>query len=82
VVAIFLAVFLWFFGQVLWMMLIAFTAMLYWIFFRALRLVFKNSNRSKGNLMESMRLGVLYTFLYNFWIYAIFIFTAYLKGSI
>jgi hypothetical protein len=46
--AIVLSILLWFFGQIIWLASIAFTAMLYWIFFRALRLVFKNSNRSKG----------------------------------
>jgi hypothetical protein len=53
--------------------------MLYWIFFRALRLVFKNSNRAKGSLLESIKWGVVYTTLYNFWIYGIFYITSFLQ---
>jgi len=79
VAAIVLAVSLWVFSNVLVIVVMTFVAMLYWIFFRALRLVFKNSNKSKGDLMESMRWGLSYTLLYNFWIYGIFILTTYLK---
>lgn len=77
--AIFIAVVLWLFSAVIPLVIGAFSAMLYWIFFRALRLVFKNSNKSKGDIMESVRYGLTYTFLYNFWIYGIFILTEYLK---
>jgi len=79
VVAILLAVSLWIFSNVLVLVVMTFVAMLYWIFFRALRLVFKNSNKSKGDLMESVKWGLSYTLLYNFWIYGIFILTTYLK---
>jgi ascorbate-specific PTS system EIIC-type component UlaA len=79
IAAIVLAVSLWVFSNVLVIVVMTFVAMLYWIFFRALRLVFKNSNKSKGDLMESMKWGLSYTLLYNFWIYSIFILTAYLK---
>jgi hypothetical protein len=79
VVAIVLAVSLWVFSNIVVIVVMTFVAMLYWIFFRALRLVFKNSNKSKGDLMESMRWGLTYTVLYNFWIYGIFILTTYLK---
>jgi hypothetical protein len=77
--AILVAVILWVFANGLIISVMAFIAMLYWIFFRALRLVFKNSNKSKGNLMESMKWGVTYTILYNFWIYGIFLLVVYLK---
>ena len=78
-VAILLAVSLWVFSNIIVLVVMAFVAMLYWIFFRALRLVFKNSNKSKGDLMESMKWGLTYTVLYNFWIYGIFILTTFLK---
>lgn len=71
VVTILIAAFFWLFGAVLWTGIIVFIAMLYWIFFRALRLVFKNSNKCKGNLTKSMAYGLGYTILYNFWIYGI-----------
>jgi hypothetical protein len=77
--AIVLAVALWIFSNVLAVVVLIFAAMLYWVFFRALRLVFKNSNKSKGNLIESIKYGLAYTFLYNFWIFGIFILTEYFK---
>jgi hypothetical protein len=80
VMAVGFAIALWIFSNVLLLVVLAFAAMLYWIFFRALRLVFKNSNRSKGNWIESLKWGFTYTILYNFWIYGIFIMTKYLKG--
>ena len=79
VMAIVLAIALWIFSNVLVVAILTFIAMLYWLFFRALRLVFKNSNKSKGDLIESMKWGFTYTILYNFWIYGIFIVTTYLK---
>lgn len=82
VTAVILAVLLWMFGQLLVISLVAFAAMLYWIFFRALRLVFKNSKRTKGDLPMSVIYGVFYTFLYNFWIYGILFLVAYFKGTV
>lgn len=70
---------LWIFGNILFIVILVFIAMLYWIFFRALRLVFKNSNRAKGSLLESIKWGVVYTTLYNFWIYGIFYITSFLQ---
>ncbi len=78
VVTILIGLFLWFFGAVLWTGIIVFIAMLYWIFFRALRLVFKNSNRCQGKLITSIIYGLSYTLLYNFWIYGIILATHYL----
>lgn len=77
--AILVGVLLWIFSNVLAVVIAAFAAMLYWIFYRALRLVFKNSNKSRGKVMESIKYGLIYTSLYNFWIYGIFILTEYLK---
>jgi hypothetical protein len=76
-VAIFCAFFLWLFGAVLWFGVIVFAAMLYWIFFRALRLVFKNSNKCKGQIMKSVSYGLFYTFLYIIWIYLIILAVKY-----
>jgi hypothetical protein len=77
--AIIISVTLWIFSNVLLIGTITFIAMLYWVFFRALRLVFKNSNKSRGDLIESMKWGFTYTILYNFWIYGIFFLASYLK---
>jgi len=78
VVTISIAVFFWLFGAVVWTGVIIFIAMLYWIFFRALRLVFKNSNKCKGDLTTSILYGLGYTTLYNFWIYGVILATHYL----
>ncbi|MBT1688027.1 hypothetical protein [Dawidia soli] len=78
-VAVVLAFALAFIGDILIVSLLAFVGMLYWIFFRALRLVFKNSNRSKGDLLESMKWGMLYTFLYSGWVYGILFIVEFLK---
>ncbi|WP_313578995.1 hypothetical protein [Chishuiella sp.] len=74
VVLIFLITFL---GAVLWIMILIFTAMLYWIFFRALRLVFKNSTKTHNNLILSVFYAFVYTILYNFWIYGIILTSHY-----
>jgi hypothetical protein len=79
IMAIVFSIALWIFSNVIVIIVLTFIAMLYWVFFRALRLVFKNSNKSKGDLMESLKYGLVYTVLYNFWIYGIFILTIYLK---
>jgi hypothetical protein len=47
-------------------------ALLYWILFRALRIVFKNGRLCKGKLWESIKMGVVYTGLYCGWNYGIF----------
>jgi hypothetical protein len=78
VVTILIGLFFWLFGAVLWTGIIVFIAMLYWVFFRALRLVFKNSNKCKDNLTTSILYGLGYTLLYNFWIYGIIVATHYL----
>lgn len=77
-ISILLVFLLWFFGAVLWVIVLIFAAMLYWIFFRALRLVFKNSNKCKNKISKSVSYALFYTVLYNFWIYGIIVLSGYL----
>ncbi len=77
-VSVILVFLIWFFGAILWTLVLVFSAMLYWIFFRALRLVFKNSNKCKNDLVKSIYYGAIYTILYNFWIYGIIMISHYL----
>ncbi len=77
--AILVAMAVWFFSEVILVAISSFAAMLYWIFFRALRLIFNNSNQCRGNIWESLRNGAFYTALYNFWIYGIFVFLEFLR---
>jgi hypothetical protein len=76
-VTLLIGFFLWLFGAILWAGIIGIAAMLYWIFFRSVRRVFKYSNKCKGDLVLSFAYGLFYTFLYNFWIYAIIFGTHY-----
>jgi len=78
-IAILALLFLWLFGTLLWSGIVMFIAMLYWIFFRALRLVFKNSNRCKGDVAESIKYAIGYTILYNFWIYGVILGAYYMR---
>lgn len=71
---------IWILSPILWALILVFAAMLYWIFFRALRLVFKNSPKCRGNLWRSAGFGLTYTVLYNFWIYGIILASHYLAA--
>ncbi len=64
-------------GANIWFSVLVFLAMLYWIFFRALRLIFKKSPECSGNVERSIFYGIAYTILYNFWIYGIILLTGY-----
>lgn len=66
-------------GVFFWVVILLFAAMLYWIFFRALRLVFKNSKHCRGNLLKSFGFGFFYSFLYISWIYGIIFLANYLN---
>lgn len=48
-----------------------FDVVLYWIFYRALRVVFARSRVCRGRLLRSMGYGLLYTMLYTGWIFAL-----------
>lgn len=71
VISILLVFLSYFFGLFFWSAVFLLGAILYWIFFRALRLVFKNSGKCKGNIVKSLGLGLFYSFLYISWIYGI-----------
>ncbi|SMP09342.1 hypothetical protein [Chryseobacterium profundimaris] len=79
VFSIVLVFLLYFLGVFFWAVILLFAAMLYWIFFRALRLVFKNSKYCRGNLAKSLGFGLFYSFLYLSWIYGIIFLVNYLN---
>ena len=62
-------------GAIIWISILIFLAMLYWVFFRALRLIFKKSSECSGNIERSIFYVITYTLLYNFWIYGIILLT-------
>ncbi|MGO4709508.1 hypothetical protein AB4Y90_10410 [Chryseobacterium sp. 2TAF14] len=79
IITIVFAFLLYFLGFFFWAAILFFAAMLYWIFFRALRLVFKNSRKCKGDLLKSFAFGFFYSFLYISWIYGIIFLVNYLS---
>lgn len=56
---------------VLWLSIFIILAMLYWVFFRALKLVFNRAEITKGNLLKSTAYALGYTLLYTSWIFGI-----------
>lgn len=81
VVAILAAVLLYFVTNVVWLSILGVGSVLYWIVFRAFRLVFKKGPVCKGNLMKSLATALLYTFLYNCWIYVIIVGVHFLHNN-
>jgi hypothetical protein len=71
ILAVFGALIFWLVGAVIWATILLVAGMLYWIIFRAFRLIFKNSRSCQGNFIKSVMTALLYTILYNCWLYAI-----------
>ncbi len=55
----------------LWLSLFVILAMLYWVFFRALRLVFSKTEETKGDIAKSLAYSLGYTCLFTGWIFGI-----------
>lgn len=79
ILSILLVFLLSFLGLFFWSAVFLLGAMLYWIFFRALRLVFKNSRKCKGDFVKSIGFGFLYSFVYISWIYGIIFLINYIN---
>ncbi|MCH5688338.1 hypothetical protein LWM68_31190 [Niabella sp. W65] len=71
----------WAIGAMVWATILVIAGILYWIIFRAYRLIFLNSPRCKNNLSKSMGIALIYTILYNCWIYAIIFGAHYLQAK-
>lgn len=71
IVGLFGSLILWLIGAVVCGAILAVAAILYWIIFRAFRLIINNSAKCRGNLVKSAATALLFTVLYNCWIYAI-----------
>ena len=56
---------------IFWFSLFIILAMLYWVFFRALKFVFSKSKDTKGNLGVSALYSCTYTLLYVGWLFGI-----------
>ena len=62
-----------------WVSIFIILAMLYWVFFRALRLVFSKSSKTKGDIGISGIYALTYTILYLGWIFGIVYLTEILR---
>ena len=62
-----------------WISIFIILAMLYWIFFRALRLVFSKSKDTKGDIGISAIFSLTYSVLYLGWIFGIVYLTEILR---
>ena len=71
VLGVFGSLIFWWLGAFIWMAILIPAGLLYWIMFRAFRLIFRNSAKTKGDFIKGFGIALLYTFLYNCWIYAI-----------
>ncbi len=60
-------------GTFIWFSIVLFIAMLYWLFFRAIRLIFKKSPECSGNVEKSVFYGIIYTLIYVSWIYVVIV---------
>lgn len=56
---------------IFWFSLFVILTMLYWVFFRALKLVFNKVNETKGNIGVSMIYSLGYTILFTGWLFGI-----------
>jgi hypothetical protein len=57
-----------FFGNFIWFSVLLLLAILYWIFFRGLRLVFKKSPICQGDFLLSIKYAFVYTCLSTLWL--------------
>lgn len=71
-VTIVIGLLLFFFGSIIWFSIVSLLAILYWIFFRGLRLVFKKSKICRGDLVQSLKFAIIYTLLSTSWLVTIF----------
>ncbi|WP_232731488.1 hypothetical protein [Tenacibaculum sp. SZ-18] len=56
---------------VFWFSLLIILGMLYWLFFRALKLVFNKSNETKGSIQRAIFYVLSYTSMYVGWLFGI-----------
>lgn len=80
-VALFGTIFFWFIGAFFWGIILVMAGLLYWIIFRAFRLIFKHSPACKGDLIRSVRIACIYSVAYVCWIYAVILISHYFKAS-
>lgn len=71
VMTIVLIVLIIFLEALFWFSLFIIIMMLYWVFFRALKLVFNKADKTIGDIFSSVSYSLTYTVLYLGWIFGI-----------
>ena len=79
VMSIVFALLLIFLEAFFWFSIFILLGMLYWVFFRALKLVFTKVKQTKDNLLLSVKYALSYTTLYLGWLFAIVYITEQLR---
>jgi uncharacterized membrane protein len=62
-----------------WTAILVFIAILYWVFYRAIKFSFKQSPKCKGNILKSLLYSTIFTLTYSIWFYAIILGIHYFK---
>jgi hypothetical protein len=78
-IMILIIVLAFFFETIVYAGVVIFSGILYWIFYRATKLIFRYSPVTKNNLAKSMWIGLRYSFMYTAWIYAIILLIELIK---
>ncbi len=71
VMSIIFVVLLFFLEAIILFSIFIIIGMLYWVFFRALKLIFKKSADTKNNLIQSIVFAFIYTLLYTGWLFGL-----------
>jgi hypothetical protein len=56
-------------ANMVWGIIFVLAVIVYWIFYRALRLAFIKSRSCKGKVLLSLGYGLMYTIMYMSWVY-------------
>ena len=80
IIGVFGTLILWSLGAIIWAAILVIAGLLYWVIFRAYRLIFRNSSKCKKDFWKSLKIAALFTFLYSCWIYAIIFGTHFLNS--
>ena len=69
--AVLLVLLVIFFEAIVWMSVFVLFAAIYWVFIRALRLVYYKGRKAQGDFKASIFIALIYTLLYSGWLYGI-----------
>ncbi len=71
VLSVLLTVLAWLFANLVAGVVFVLFVLIYWVFYQALRAVFRHSPRCKGQMADSIVFSLAYTFLYMGWMFVV-----------